>query len=304
MRSNRLNTGSSASDTVVTILAYLIIAFVFIVTVYPFWNIFVISINDAVDAVKGKLYFWPRVFSLDSYRIILRDAKIGQAFLVSVTRTVITTPLAILFTLIPSYVLSKRHLRGRRIINLFFIITMYFEGGLIPYFMVIKTVGLYNSFLVYIIPCLFSGFNMILIRTYIEQLPPDIEESAKIDGASEYVILFRIILPLCAPIMATIAVFIGVGQWNSWFDSYIFMHDTRFQTIMALLVKILNQYQTKEYASNAEALSRQFRNDQISITPNSIRMATTIVAIVPIITIYPFLQKYFTKGIMVGAIKA
>lgn len=300
----RIGLKNKISDAMVLVTVYAILVIVFITTVYPFWNIFVISINDAVDAVKGKLYFWPRILSFDSYKIILRDHRLIQAFFVSIARTIIATPAAIIFTIMPAYVLSKRKLLGRRAINIFFIITMYFSGGMIPYFMVIKTVGLYNNFLVYIIPSLFSVFNMILMRTYIEQLPGEVEESARIDGANEYVILFRIIFPLCAPIIATIAVFIGIDQWNAWYDSYVFTQDLRLQTIMGLLVKILNQYATKQYATQAEALAMQFKRRNISITPNSIRMATTMVAIVPIMLIYPLLQKHFAKGIMIGAIKA
>ena len=292
------------SDYGVSVFVYTLITFVFVITLFPFWNILVISLNDAVDSLKGSLFFWPRVFSLDSYMIILRDEKLGLAFLVSSARTVIATPLACLFTIIPAYVLSKRHIVGRKFINLFFIFTMYFSGGLIPYFMVIKTLGLYNNFLVYIIPGMFSVFNMILMRTYIEQLPAEMEESATIDGANEYVIIFKVILPLCTPILATVAIFTGISHWNSWFDSYIFTSDLKLQTIMALLVKILNQSQTKQYTSAAEALSRQLGSRNIKVTPNSIRMATTMVAIVPILCIYPFLQKHFTKGIMIGAIKA
>ena len=295
---------SGISDAALTIFVYMLVAAVFFVTVFPFWNILVISLNDPIDSVRGNLYFWPRVFSADSYTVILRDRKLGMALLVSASRTAITTPLACLFTLLPAYALSKRYIVGRRALNLFFIFTMYFSGGLIPYFMVIRTLGLYNSFLVYVIPGLFSVFNMILMRTYIEQLPAEVEESASMDGANELTIVFRIILPLCTPIMATVAIFVGIGQWNSWFDSYIFTKDLRLQTIMAVLVRILSQYQTKQYLSDAEALSRQLGARNLEVTSNSIRMATTMVAVVPVLLIYPFLQRYFAKGILLGAIKA
>jgi putative aldouronate transport system permease protein len=294
-----------APDILIGIFVYVLMAVVVFVTIYPFWNILVISLNEATDAAKGKLLFWPRVFSLDSYRVVLRDSRLGMAFLVSVGRTVIGAPLACLFTILPAYVLSKRFIPGRKFLNMFFIFTMYFSGGVVPYFMVIKATGLYNNFMVYIIPGLFSVFNMILIRTYIEQLPPEMEESATIDGANEFVILARLIIPLSMPIIATVAIFVGINQWNSWYDSYVFTQNLNLQTIMALLVKILNQYQTtKQYMTDAEAMSRQMGSRNVTVTSNSVRMATTIIAVVPILCIYPFLQKYFTKGIMVGAIKA
>jgi putative aldouronate transport system permease protein len=201
-----------------------------------------------------------------------------------------------------AYSLSKRDLVGRKFFNTLFIFTMYFSGGLIPYYMVLKSLRLIDSFWVYILPSAIGVFNMILIRTYIEGLPAEIEESAKIDGANEIIVFIKIILPLCKPVLATITLFLAVYHWNSWFDSYVFTYKPSLVTLQAALVKILNEYQNGSMQTTAQ----QFANSQarVPVSSDSIRMATTMIATLPIVMIYPFLQKYFVKGIMVGAIKS
>lgn len=281
---------------------YIFLALIFLVTFYPFWNILVISLNDATDTLKGNLYFWPRMPTFESYTTIFRNPEIWSAIKVTVLRTVIGTALSIFFISMLAYALSKRTLLGWKYFSFFFIFTMYFGGGLIPTYMVIKSVGLIDSFWVYIFPGLIGVFLMILVRTFIEQIPGEIEESSKIDGANDLQIFFRIIMPLCVPILATIGLFLAIGHWNAWYDSYVYTYKPELKTLQAVLVKILNQFQTAGMMSDAQQLAQSSK--RIPVSSESIRMAVTMVATLPIIMVYPFVQRFFVKGIMMGAIKS
>ena len=284
------------------VIVYTVLLFVFIVTFFPFWNILVLSLNDAGDTMKGGLMLWPRVFTIDSYKTVLTTDAIFSAAKVTVSRTLIGAPLTVLVISMLAYGLSKRSLPGRKWLTLFFIMTMYFQGGLIPQYMVIRSLRLIDNFLVFILPGLVNVFWMILIRTYIEGLPLELEESAKLDGANDIVIFLRIVLPLCVPVLATILLFSAIDHWNAWYDSYIYTNSQRLSTLSAELVRILNQYQTGGMLSQAQQLAQESK--RIPVSSESIRMAVTMVTTVPIILAYPFLQRYFIKGIMAGAIKS
>lgn len=289
------------SDRLFDLLLAAFLAGVFLVTFYPFWNILVISLNDATDSVRGGLYWWPREFTLDSYRTIFRNGELINSVKVTVLRTVIGTPLSVFVISMMAYALSKRELIAWKWFNLFFIFTMYFGGGLIPSYMIIKSLGLIDSFWVFIFPGLIGVFLMILIRTYMEQLPAELEESAKIDGANDWQLYARVVMPLCVPVLATIALFVGIGHWNAWYDSYIYTYNPDLKTLQAVLVKILNQFQTGAMLTEAEQLANT--NKRIPVSGESIRMAVTMVATIPVLLVYPFIQRYFVKGIMMGAIK-
>ena len=189
--------------------------------------------------------------------------------------------------------LSRKELLFRKQLNLFFIFTMYFGGGMVPYYMVLKSLGMLNNFIVFIFPNLVSVYNMILVKNYIEGMPAEIFESAKIDGANDLTVFFKMVIPLSKPIIMTIALFVAITHWNSWFDAYLFTNAQSLKTMQSILVEILNQYQTSS--------ANQAAN---TITPDSIRMAATMIATIPIIMVYPFIQKYFVKGIMLGSVKS
>ncbi|WP_219835456.1 carbohydrate ABC transporter permease [Paenibacillus sp. R14(2021)] len=293
---------STLSDKVFDTLMYAFLCIVFLVTFYPFWNILIVSLNDATDSVRGGLYLWPRKFTLESYQSILRNSELISSVKVTALRTIVGTPLSVLAICMMAYSLSKRELIAWRFFTLFFIFTMYFGGGLIPTYMIIKSLHLIDSFWVFVFPGLIGVFLMILVRTYIEQLPPELEESARIDGANDMQIFGSIILPLCIPVLATIALFIGIGHWNAWYDSYIYTYKPSLKTLQAVLVKILNQYQTGAMVSEAEQLAQSSK--RIPVSGESIRMAVTMVSTLPIILVYPFIQRFFVKGIMMGAIKS
>ncbi|MCR2805794.1 carbohydrate ABC transporter permease [Paenibacillus soyae] len=281
---------------------YAFIVAVFIITFYPFWNVFIISLNSAEDTLRGNLYLWPREFSLASYAQILSDSEIWTAIRVTVLRTIIGTPLAVLTISMLAYSLSKRELVAGRFWTLYFVFTMYFGGGLIPYYMVLKSYNLIDNFMVFVVPGLMNVFYMIIVRTFIQGLPQELDESAKMDGANYMHIFFRIILPLTTPVLATIGLFTAIGHWNSWFDSYVFTYKPELKTLQAVLVKILNQYQTGSMVSEAQQMANSSK--RLAVSPDTIRMAATMVATLPIIMVYPFLQKYFVKGMTLGAVKS
>ena len=286
-------------EWVLDIVKVVFLAFVVVVTVYPFWNIFIISINDATDAIRGGLYFLPRKLSLSSYAEILGRSTVLASIKVSVGRTLIGTPIAVLVTAMLAYPLSRKDLVGRKFWNLLFVFTMYFGGGLVPYYMVLKGIHMLNTFWVFIFPMMMSVYNMILIRSYIESMPDSLFEAAKIDGANDLVVFVKMVIPLSKPILMTVALFVAINQWNSWFDAYLYTSDQALKPMQSILVEILNQYQTG--ASTSQAMSNAKAG--VTVTPDSIRMAATMVATLPIIMVYPFVQKYFVKGIMLGAVK-
>ena len=286
-------------EWILDIFKVLFLTVVAVATVYPFWNVFIVSINDATDAVRGGLYLWPRVFSLQSYQNILTRSDFQHSILITVARTVIGTPLAVLCTAMAAYSLSRKELVAGKFWNLLFVFTMYFGGGQVPYYMVLKGLGLLDNFWVFIFPLIMSVYNMILIKSYIASMPESLFEAVKIDGGNDLVIFFRFVLPLAKPILMTVALFVAITQWNSWFDANLYTSSENLKPMQSKLVEFLNQYQT------GATTSQQMSNAKtgVTVTADSIRMAATMVATLPIIMIYPFIQKYFVKGIMLGAVK-
>jgi len=296
---NKIKAVRTPGEWVLDIFKVLFLALIVIVTVYPFWNIFVISINDATDAVRGGIYFWPRVISLSSYKEILGQSAFQHSILVTLARTLIGTPLAVMCTAMLAYPLSRKDLVGHKFWSLLFVFTMYFGGGQVPYYMVLKNLGLLDNFWVLVLPLVMSVYNMILIRSYIESMPAELFEAVKIDGGNDLIVFFRIILPLAKPILMTVALFVAITHWNSWFDAYLYTNSQNLKPMQQILVEILNQYQTG--SSTSQQMSAGKSNQ--AVTPDSIRMAATMVVTIPIILVYPLIQKYFVKGIMLGAVK-
>lgn len=297
--SNRIHRTRTVSEWILDIFKIVFLTLVTVVTVYPFWNIFIVSINDAQDAVRGGLYFWPRIFSLYSYQEILGRPTFQHSIFITIARTLIGTPLAVFCTAMCAYSLSRKELVGHKFWNLLFVFTMYFGGGQVPYYMVLKGLGLLDNFLVFIFPLIMSVYNMILIKSYINSMPDSLFEAVKIDGGNDLVIFFKFVIPLSKPILMTVALFAAIHQWNSWFDAYLYTSSQELKPMQSILVEILNQYQT------GATTSQQMSNAKsgVTVTADSIRMAATMVATIPIILVYPFIQKYFVKGIMLGAVK-
>lgn len=287
----------TAFDTVLAIIMIIIA----VVTVYPFLNVLAISLNDATDTVKGGIYIWPREFTLQNYKEIFEgSSKLPQGLLISVLRTVIGTFTGVLASAMVAYTLSRREFVFNKFITILFVLTMYIGGGLIPEYMVIRGLGLVNNFAVYILPGLISAFNVIVIRSFIDGLPEALNESAMIDGANDFIIFTKIVLPLCLPVIATVALFIAVGQWNSWFDTYLYARSNDALTTL--------QYELMKVMGNATGTAKVDPNNPIvqaaSVNPESIKMAITMVATLPILLVYPFVQKYFVTGMTLGAVKS
>lgn len=276
----------------------LLMLLVLVVTLYPFLNVLAIALNQSQDTVRGGITVYPRAFTLQNFQTIFAYGNIPQAFLISVLRTVVGTLLSLAACAMVAYVLSRRDFLGRGFFSKFLAITLYVSGGLIPGFLLMRDLHLINTFWVYVLPGMVNAFNIFMIRSYIDGLPIELQESARLDGANDLVIFFRIVLPLCAPVLATVALFIAVGQWNSWFDTYLYnSSNPKLSTLQFELMKILQSTQAGADAAH----SNEFKVQQI--TPDSIKMAITIVTIVPILAVYPFLQRYFVRGMTLGAVK-
>ncbi|MCL2215159.1 MAG: carbohydrate ABC transporter permease, partial [Treponema sp.] len=283
----------------VIILVFMVI--IIIITLYPFLNVTAKSFNDPIDTVKGGIHVLPRAPTLQNYIGLLEaGSNLPIAFRNSVLRTVIGAVSGVLCCAMFAFVLSRKDFVFRKSFTIFLVITMYVSGGIIPDFLLIRNLGLVNNFWVYILPGLINAFNVIVIRAFMDTIPYSLQESAKIDGANDISIFFRIILPLCKPVLATIALFIAVGQWNSWFDTYIYTRSNdQLTTLQYELIKVLDSAQA--VGSAADVYSQQLRTARRS--PEAIKMAITVIATVPILLVYPFLQKYFVSGITLGAVK-
>ncbi|CUO58999.1 MAG: carbohydrate ABC transporter permease [Clostridium saudiense] len=280
-----------------TIIAIFLIVFV-IVTLYPIINTLAVSFNDGIDSVRGGIHLWPRIFTLQNYKTVFANQNLGQAAFISVARTVIGTVLSVFLTAMLAYVLSRKEFIYKKQLSFIYVLTMYVSGGMIPTYILMKELHLLNNFWVYIIPGLISAFNMIVIRTFINGIPYSLIESAKIDGAGDFRIFIQIILPLCKPVLATVALFVAVGQWNSWFDAMLYCSaDNSLTTLQYELMKLLSSTTTQ--GASAEVM----KNAGSIVTPTSIRAAITIVTAVPIVCLYPFLQRYFVSGLTIGGVK-
>ena len=273
------------------------IAFV-VITLYPVLNTLAISFNDGTDALRGGIYLFPRKFTLKNYTTVLQKQNLITGAYITVARTVIGTLLALVANAILAFIVSRKRFLFKKQLSLFWVVTMYVNGGMIPTFLLYKGIGLTNSFWVYVIPGMVSAFNMLVIRTYMNGIPDSLEESAQLDGAGYMTIFWKIISPLCKPVYATVALFVAVGQWNSWFDAMLYNRMSANLTtlqyeLMKLLSSVTNQGNSVEAMKNASG----------AVTPTSVRAAATILTMLPIICLYPFLQRYFVTGLTIGGVK-
>ena len=289
-------------DVVFPIVNTIILILIMFTTLYPVINTVAYSLNEGMDALRGGIGLWPRVFSTEAYESLLRDPAIYKAFGISVSKAVLTTLLNLFFTSMLAYALSRKEYVLRGFITVVLVLTMYINAGLIPnYLLVGKVLGLRNSYWVYIIPTMFSCFNMIVIRTYIGGLPDALVESGKIDGAGDIRCFFQIILPLCLPVLATVALFVAVGAWNSWFDTYLYNGSKKDLYSLQYLLKM--KLATTQNQSNAAATSADALAQTSKVAPVTVRAAITVVSAVPILVVYPFLQMYFVTGMALGSVK-
>ncbi len=284
--------GEKVFDYILLVFCLLLI----IITVYPFLNVLAISLNDSTDTMRNVNFIIPRKFTWSNYTYIFRENNLGDAFVMSVVRTVAGTGIGVICTAMLAFVLSRKDFYFNKLFTILFIITMYVSGGMLPeYLLLTRTLNLSNNFWVYIIPGLIWVYNVILMRSFIEGLPMALQEAAKLDGANDFTIWLKVILPLCTPVLATVALFLAVGQWNAFMDTYLYARD--LPTLQYVLYEIMEQATIQV---DPHATASQVKN---TVSPMSVRMAITIVATVPILVVYPFLQKYFVGGMTLGAVK-
>ena len=289
-------------DIVFPIVNTCILCVLMFVTLYPVINTVAISFNDGTDALRGGIGLWPRQFSTKAYEALLTDELIWSAFGISVARTVITTILNVVLTSMLAFALSRKEYVLRGFITIMMVLTMYVNAGLIPnYLLISRTLKLSKTFWVYIIPTMFSCFNMIVIRTYISGLPEALAESARIDGAGDLRIFWQIIFPLCMPVLATVALFVAVGSWNQWFDTQLYNGGKKYLHTLQYLLKM--KLATTNQSANAANATADALKSTTATTPVTIRCAITVVSAAPILVVYPFLQRYFVTGMVLGGVK-
>jgi len=277
------------------------------ITVYPFWYVLVLSFNNGLDAAEGPIWFWPRAFTLDNYSYVLQYGSLKAAFLVTVARCVVGALLTVLVSMLAAYALSKRFLPGRKVFLYFFLIPMFIGGTLISNYVIIAKLGLLNNFLVYVIPGAFTFFGMIIMRTHIEEIPAELEESAMLDGAGYWVLFTRIILPLSKPVIAAFLFFSVVGGWLDLNTNLIYITDRSLYTLQYILYMVINAnesaYMIRDVNQAGAAALRNMGGNNTP-TPEVIKMTVMVVVTFPILFIYPFFQRFFVKGMMVGSVKA
>jgi len=288
----------SRGEKVFDLLNVLLLGLFAFVCLYPFVYILAMSFNDGKDAMKGGIYFFPRMFSLDNYANIFSDGRILRSLGISAFRTVMGAGLGVLVNSLFAFALSKSDLPYRKFFNWMIVIPMYFGGGIIPYYIICKSLGLINNIWVYIIPWVAMPFHIMLLRISIRDLPSSLEESAQLDGAGYLRVYASIVMPLILPSLATVALLSGIFHWNDWLDGTIMTSRTTMWPLQTLLLSILQGSDMSSFLKSGNALLRKQ-----SITTESLKMAMLVVTVVPVFMIYPFAQKYFIRGMMVGSVK-
>ncbi len=273
-----------------------------VVMIYPYLNQLAISLNEGMDTARGGITIIPRKFTWQNYALVFSDSAFFKAAFISVSRVILEVVLSIAVLFSAAYGLTRKGLVYRRAITLYFMIPAYITAGVIPVYITYRYLGLINNYLVYIIPLLFSFYNMVIIRSFLQELPASIEESAKIDGAGEVCVMMKIAFPLCMPVIATIALWIAVGSWNDWTRTLYYVTEPDLYPLSYLMMKLVKE---SEVAQKMAAEAAVTGGSEITFVPTSesVKAATLIVTTLPIILVYPWLQKYFIKGVTLGAVK-
>ena len=288
----------SVGDRVFTVCNIVFMVLFVVITVYPILNTLALSFNDGIDAVRGGIHIIPRKFSLNNYRSVFAMKNLTTGLFISVSRTVLGTLIGLFVNAILAFIVSRKRFLLKKSLTAFWVVTMYVNGGMIPTLLLYKTLHLTSTFWVYVIPGLISAFNMLVMRTFMEGIPDSLEEAAQMDGASYSTVFLKIVSPLCKPMYATIALFIAVGQWNSWFDTMLYNRlSAQYTTLQYELMKLLSSVTSQSSKSDPNS------GEGANLQPISVRSAATIVTMAPIVCLYPFLQKYFVAGLTIGGVK-
>jgi len=299
MKSNQVKYKTSVADKIFVVCNTLFMIGFVIITLYPVLNTVAVSFNDGIDAVRGGIHLIPRKFTLKNYQTVLKQQNMITGAYISVARTFVGSVLALAANALLAFIVSRKRFLFRSQLSLFWVITMYVNGGMIPVLLLYKNLHLTNSFWVYVVPGMISAFNMLVMRTYMQGIPDSLEESAQLDGAGYMTIFIRIISPLCKPVYATVALFVAVGQWNSWFDAMLYNRmKSEYTTLQYELMKLLSS--VMQQSGSATSMNT---TSVSTVTPTSVRAAATVVTMLPIICLYPFLQRYFVAGLTIGGVK-
>lgn len=293
----------SGADYAFHIANYLIFALITLICAYPFYYLIINSISANDLSNNGMINWIPRQIHLQNYRDVLKMNGIGTAALVSVARTVIGTACTVMASAYLGFMFTQQKMWHRKLWYRLLVLTMYFNAGLIPMFMTMKSLGLTNTFWVYIIPAIVQPFNIIMVKTYVESIPQSLQEAAEIDGAGILTIFFKIIMPTSKPILATIAIWAAVGQWNSFQDTLIYITDQKLYSLQYLLYTYINQASSLASLVKSTGNASSVASLATMQTPTSIRMTISVIVVLPILFVYPMFQKYFVKGIMIGSVK-
>lgn len=287
----------SKVDRVADSIIYTALGLFTLMTLFPLYYVFIVSVTPYIEVMKnGGFVIWPEHFTLQAYKEIFGSARIPQALKITVFITVVGTIFNLVVTTLLAYPLAKKSVPGRNFILMALVFTMIFSGGIIPLYIMVRSLGLYDTVWALVIPGMVSTFNLLIVKTYFENLPAEIEEAARIDGCGELSTLWRVVLPLSAPIMATIGLFYGVTHWNEYFKGYFYLSD---KTLMPMQVVLRSMIQSPNVSTELSINSLVLD----ALPPETIKMATVVVATLPLLVVYPFLQKYFVKGALLGSIK-
>ena len=293
----------SPAECVMDVVNVVFLTLVMLICVFPFYYLFINTISDNNLSARGLILLYPRGIHFENYVQVFKISGIMQATLISLARTVLGTACSVAASAFLGYLLSKQNMLGHKIVYRFIIITMYFNAGIIPWYMNMMNLHLLNNFWVYIIPYIVVPYNIILIKTYMEGILPSLEDAAQIDGAGYMVRFSRIVLPVCTPILATTAIFSAVGQWNSFQDTLFLVSKPELYTLQFLLYRYMNEADALASIIKSAGSSEMLTNLTITQTPTSIKMTVSMIVVLPILMVYPYFQRFFIKGIMIGAVK-
>lgn len=291
---------TKVADVCINAFIFILLFTFCIACLYPFINQIAISLNEGMDTSRGGITLFPRKFTFENYTSLFSDSSYLNAGIITILRTILTTLLHVTVVFAAAYALTRKELFGRKFITTVFALTMYLQAGLIPIYILYRYLGLINSFWVYVLPYGFSFYNMIIVRSFIQEIPESLEESALIDGANEITILFKVIFPLSLPVLATVALWTVVGQWNDWTSSLYYVTNKKLYTLQYVLMRVIKQ---GEQLRKDAHLQGETIDSAVKTTSESLKAAMLVATSLPIIAVYPFLQKYFVKGVTLGAVK-
>ena len=291
----------NAEDWIMDSVIFVVMILVLVVTIYPFWNVIIQAFNAAGDTARGGLWLFPRQFTLQNFKELLSDSGWGNAIFVSVARTVVGTVLGVSVTGIVAFAMSQTDLLFRNMYYRIFMFTMYFGGGIIPFYILLKTIHMNNTFWVYVIPGCLSVYNMLIMINFYQSIPKSLYESAQLDGATYMQIFVKITVPLSKACVATIALYNAVSQWNAWMDTAYYTSSESLKTMSMKMMEIINLASIS--VEKGDIMTGGAISSALRATPRSLQAASMVLAVTPILCVYPFLQKYFVKGVMIGSVK-